>query len=354
MIDQSWQLAAQFARSALVVCCSSFILVPSSVSCAQEEYAVNRMAKEGVPAWSKLIALARCVEGTGSSKKIDRLAGKTLLEEGPITFRVNGNLAAISSSVDDPQKKIAEILCQNNDYEFVIQRAGDGQWGVKQLLWKDRHSKEIEVHPYCNPKTGRLGKLPWQVALAYPCRGVILYITWLPHLATSPSFKIVEEKTVKDDATGKELVQVQFTNKAERDQGMNIESGEMTLDPGRLWQIVDARVNAHEGNEGENQMDYILFIKNEFDTADAVLPYVKRQTLRIQSLPTWDVENVYHTEVSIKDAEDVAPFTLPAFGLPQPERPEKPVGQMSLLYGNVLFIVILTGIFVYRRAFKHS
>jgi hypothetical protein len=162
------------------------------------------------------------------------------------------------------------------------------------------------------------------MALAGACRGLILVNTWLPYHASSPTFKVVEATKVADEAGGGDLIRVQFTNNAKRSPFLNIESGEITLDPTRYWQIAEASFHVHQGNEGPNQYDILYQIKNEFEVADDGFPYVARQslshlvTLPAPLRPVQHEEDVYETKLALRDRSEITPFRLPAFGLPEP------------------------------------
>lgn len=304
-------------RRIFTCCVIAVVVTLSTESQARDPSPLQRFQSEAPLAWSKLIELASCVEGECTAKKIDRTSGKFVLQEGPLAFRINGLLAYRPMSGNGKKR----IMCQNLEYEFIVDELGAGRWGIKQLLWKDRTAQEFAKQPYSNQVDGRIGKLPWQSALACACRGLIINITWLPHLASSPTFKVIEATKVTDDASGGDLVRVRFTNKAIRGPAVTIEGGEVTLDAKRYWLIVEALVNAHYGNEGPKQFDLIYNVANEFEVADDRLPYAARQTLRTQSLfPMLDEEDIYETKIVLKDKSDVKPFRLPAFGLPEPSK----------------------------------
>jgi hypothetical protein len=133
-----------------------------------------------------------------------------------------------------------------------------------------------------------------------------------------PTFKVIEATEVTEGTGGGQLIRIKFTNNAKRRVGLNIESGEITLDPQRHWQIAEAHINTHQGHEGPNQYDIVLDVMHEFEIADNRFPYVRRQTETLISLPVLHTVEVIETKVALADRSDVAPFRLPAFGIPEP------------------------------------
>lgn len=308
----------------------------------------QRFKNEAPVAWSKFIELASCVEGECSAKKFDVIKGATVRDVSSVRFRINGLLAW--QPISSGERNL--LLCQNLEYGFIVEESSPKQWSMREIEWKDRRQLEFTKEKYCDEKHGTIGNLPWQRALAYACRGLIVNTTWLPHLCSRPTFNVVDAKEVKGKGNTHKYVQLRFENRTLGGSGVSIESGELLLDPNRYWQIVSATVNAHKDKDadGPNPLNFTIEIGNEFGLADDRLPYVQRQKLIKMSLPQLHVENICETSLSLKDRNDVAAFTLPAFGLLEPVKTLKKSSWLpSVFWINLALVFVLASVIVYRR-----
>jgi hypothetical protein len=291
-------------------------VVISTLAEASAQSPLQRFENEARVSWTKLIELGSCVEGKAASKSIDLTTGKVKLEEKPPGFRINALQAYCPLRSNGTR-----LHCQNLDYEFIVDAAGGGKWVIRQLLWKDRKSQEFAKETYWDPD-GTVGGEPWQLALAYACRGLMIKATWLPYLASRPSFQVVSVTDYSDPTSDGDLVRVEFVNKEQRGAGVIIEGGEIILDTKRYWQITQARISAHEGHQGADQYDVQYQIKNEFALADGRLPYARRQVLQTLVPFVLNEQTVYETTIAVRNKADVQPFRLPAFGLSEPTKPQ--------------------------------
>ncbi len=284
---------------------------------AEELSPRQRFEQQAPDAWNEYMQWAVHVEGKCSSTKLDHVTRRVLLKEGPCAFKVN-ELSAIIPLNSPQQEKAIRLECQNLDYEFVVEEQPNGTWKVLQLLWKDRVPEAAKPGFYYDPLDGTIGHEPWQLAAAYSCRGLLLNTTWLPYLASSPDFEVLEAQQIADPNGKGDLVHIEFKHNALRGEGITVESGFFVLDASRSWQIHEAHMKAFSGVD---KLELIYEVKNVFSKADKRFSYASHQVLRTHCPSVVDTEDRYLTTLQPIESSDVASFRLPAFGIPEPVMP---------------------------------
>ena len=288
----------------ILLFCSACLLFSRPV-CGQDSDLRGRFLKEAPAAWTDYAARASHVQGQGAGRKVDLLTGKTILEEGPITVKIDGSLA-VAISASNPKR----LSGKNEDYEFVIESALSEKWSIVQLL---RSSTPAEIYSISLPRSQRLGSSPWQRAMSITCRGLLINDTWLPAMTVDPSFKIT---SVSATSQNKQDVRVDFQYDPSDPRAGRVRGGYVVLDPSRYWLIKTMEVDAYEPKP---EFRYKMHFENEFDDSTLGYPFVTKQELRSFKLPILDHKDVYSFNLQKLPATDVASFRLPGYGIPEPE-----------------------------------
>lgn len=320
--------------TSIVLFCSGFLAISSPIF-AQDGDLRERFLKEAPPAWNEYIARACHVQGQGSSQKVDLRTGKTILEEGPITFKINGLLALFTSPSKDNRKR---LICKNEDYEFVIEDGSAREWSLIQLL---NNTKQLETS-MTRPGTERLGSSPWQQVMSFTCKGLSINATWLPAMKVAPSFKITGVSASNQNAKD---IRVDFQYEPSKQHGNPVRGGYVVLDPSRYWQIKTAEV---DGYEPKPEVQFKMQIENEFDDSALEYPYVTKQLLRTFHPSIIDYSDTYLITLQKLPPTEVAPFRLPAYGIPEPEFPSNRSWAV-LIFWNLVVIFCLLAAIVFRR-----
>lgn len=286
----------------------------SSLAVGQEDNLRQRFEFEAPFAWNQYIALASHVQGEVTAKEVDLTTGKT---RGIVknAIKINGSMAlSIVERAGEPLR----LSCDNCDYNFVAFKRPAAEWSLGQLLWKDRSFKSIDASALTSPDEETLGSLYWQHAIAIPCRGLIIQATWLPRMFSSQSFKVTD--IANADYDGEKLVRIDFEYNPKITRNNPVRNGYVLLDPSRYWLIKKAEVKGYESNP---DIRFTILEENEFDDSTFEFPFVTRQIHRTFSPPILDVETIRVTKLMKMDGTDVAPFRLPAYGIPEPTNPSR-------------------------------
>lgn len=270
----------------------------------------QKLQNEAPKAWSEYIQLASHTQGEVSSKATDRMTGKTIREEGPTQFKLNGLMGLY---VGDSPKRLE---CENDRYTFLLEEKLPNEWSLKYFKWnKGSYKYKIDFRGAVTSRGEEtIGSSACQIAIAYSSYGLLIDATWLPAMFNTPSFKIVD--VTGADEQGEGLIRVKFEYEPVKTRNNPVRNGYVILDPSRYWLIKETEV---DGYEPEPEFRFKIQSKNEFDDSVAGFPYVSRNVQRTVGLPAVDNDDVHLTKLRRMDESDIEPFRLRAYGFPEPD-----------------------------------
>jgi len=290
--------------------------------------------EEAPRAWRECLDRASRSKGHAHLRKVDELQGGVVTTESTVEFVIDRPNALIITKVSRSKSNESTAEAMNTDYQFKIRHAGD-QWLLSDLGW----DPEPELYP-STPDRQDLGKRTAFVrALKYPCRGLIIWNTWIPFMVGSKGFTIINVEKV--DESGKVLrVYFELTT---NDSNVPIRDGTIEFDTKRSWAPLIVSANAEwQGGMEKGTIE----VKNEYRSGTDSIPSINRQITTVLATmsgkKTSDYQLIWETETDLKrmEAQDPAMFRLSAYGLPEPVRVSENRNSTFLLI-NILVIVCL-------------
>jgi hypothetical protein len=284
------------------------VLFPSLVAAQEQSLLRESVVRDAQAAWSKYFNLCSHVQGTMRSTKVDNKTGETVLEEGPVVFKLNG-LSAVK--IYERGEKPTRLRCINETHMFILDEMPTGSWKLKALdeITESKRPSVIELALLTRAGTETIAHSPWQISMAYACQGLLINATWLPAMFSAPSFKIVSVR--RDYGGNKDLVRVDFEYRPEDTRNNPVGNGYVVLDASRYWLIKSAAVKA---SWPESRQIGLIFVENQFDDTAVGFPFASRHRSRTISAPfVTDRQYINVTTMSKLDADDRRIFDLETY-----------------------------------------
>ena len=318
------------------------------------ESAKERFLKEAPQRWLEYRKIvARQTEVTCKYTMHDLVAGR--IDEYDVSCILNLDGQRVRSDRDTvaepPRGKGRAADVQSPKYSFTVRTGRDRQWALQELHRNGRWRAPDDL-------IGRDKQLPlllgesstFVTSLGWACLGQVLWSGWVPHMVSSPDFRLSRAEYFGDDG---QLVKVEFEfePKEQTSGGAPCRSGMMVLDTARYWLIREAETQTYAAKGGARGTFKVI---NEFTDGKLPVPFVSRQVWHVSDPGTKDkrgVEQEWVFNVGMNDLPnmDEKLFTLSAFGLPEPGD-QLTTERRWWIWLLVLIVAVLVCILVARRS----
>ena len=302
-----------------------------------------RFLNEAPPSWRKYCSLFHSIAKSSvvSEQRTDILTGTTTTQPSE-SGRTNGRWFVTIQP--DPRVDSGEqwAFGRNSWYAFTLYRAeGQAKWGIRNLDLKLIDSQQSK------PALDSEG-----VATGAPGLNDLDSIS-LDQLIREPTFQLHDVNEVQVE--GVKLMEVHyelnftFNNAGPNQRNVFARKGRVRLDPNNYWLIHSAEYDWVRGPSDD--MATIKILPQRYGKLRADVPVVTKKIQEVKSRPDGPkavqlglqpepVRVVQETKYEVVDDSSEQPFTLSAFGLPEPVRPGIRWGWvLALILGALLLAV---------------